>query len=213
MDRMSGSSPPPLSSLLTSNKLEPPLAAEMWAFLKALATQLHVNMEPAASSSSSTTTEPSPAQGSKCKDKAPTSSEDSDNDDKDIAKFIPGGKSSSLAQGAGALLYKIGLLNPRAKLLSNLYEDIVRAVKKVSIGTHCTFPPNNNVGFSKEDLLHVTALCKQFKALFTALQLCIGLVEDGCVLVDVYSIIITILYTMCLQLDIHDDIYIKCKYG
>jgi len=71
---MSGSSPPP-SSLLTSDKLEPPLVAEMWAFLKALMTQLHINMELATSSSSSTTMEPSPAQGSKYKDKAPTSQE------------------------------------------------------------------------------------------------------------------------------------------
>jgi len=143
----------------------------MWAFLKALATQLHVNVEPAPSSSSSTTMEPSPVQGSKCKDKAPASPKDSNDDDKDIAKFVLGGKSLSLAQGSGALLYNIGLLDPWAKLLSNLYEDIVRAVKKVSIGTHCTFPPNDNAGFSMEDLLHVTVLCKQFKALCTALQL------------------------------------------
>jgi len=210
---MSGSSPLPSSSLLTSNKLEPPLAAEMWAFLKALATQLHANMELATSSSSSTTTEPSPAQGSKRKDKAPTSLEDSNDDDKDIAKFVLGGKSLSLAQGSDALLYNIGSLKPRAESLSDLYEDIVRVVKKVSICSHCTFPPNDNAGFSKEDLLHVTALCKQFKALHTALQLCIGLVEDGCVLVDIYSVIVTILYTMRLQLDVHDDIYIKHKYG
>jgi len=32
-------------------------------------------------------------------------------------------------------------------------------------------------------------------------------------LVDIYSVIITILYTMCLQLDVHDNIYIKSKYG
>jgi len=114
MDRMSGSSPPPLSSLLTSNKLEPPLAAEMWAFLKALATQLHINVELATSFSSSTATEPSPVQGSKHKDKAPTSPEDSNNDDEDIAKFVLGGKSSSLAQGSGALLYNSGLHDPRA---------------------------------------------------------------------------------------------------
>jgi len=182
---MSGSSPLPLSSLLTSDESEPPLVAEMWAFLKALVTQLHLNMELAASSSSSTTTEPSPVQGSKSKDKAPASSEDSNDDDEDIAKFVLGGKSSSLTQGSGALLYNIGLLNPRAKLLSDSYEDIVRVVKKVSIGTHCTFPPNDSTGFSKEDLLHVTALCKQFKALHTALQLCIGLSEDGRVLVDI----------------------------
>jgi len=80
LHRMSGSSPLPLSSPLTSNKLEPLLVVEMWAFLKALATQLHVNMELAASSSSSTTTEPSPAQGSKHKDKAPTSPEDSNHE-------------------------------------------------------------------------------------------------------------------------------------
>jgi len=102
----------------------------------------------------------------------------------------------SLAQGSGAPLYNVGLLNPRAKSLSNLYEDIVRVVRKVSIGTHCSFPPNNNVGFSKEDLLHVSALCKQFKALRTALQLCVGLAEDGHVLVDIYSVIFTILYTI-----------------
>jgi len=72
--------------------------------LKALATQLHGNAEPAASSSSSTATEPSPAQGSKRKDKVPASPEDSNNDDKDIAKFVPGGKSSSLVQASGALL-------------------------------------------------------------------------------------------------------------
>jgi len=119
----------------------------------------------------------------------------------------------SLAQGSGAPLYNIGSLDPRAKSLSNSYEDIVRAVKKVSIGTHCSFPPNNNVGFSKEDLLHVSTLCKQFKALCTALQLCVGLVEDGCVSVDIYSVIVTILYTMHLQLDTHGNIYIKCKYG
>jgi len=112
-------------------------------------------------------------------------------------------------QGSGAPLYNIGLLNHRAKSLSDSYEDIIRAVKKVSIGTHCSFPPNNNAGFSKEDLLHVSALCKQFKALHTALQLCVGLAEDGCMLVDIYSIIVTILYTMSLQLDARDDIYIK----
>jgi len=58
---MSGSSPPPSSSPLTHNKSEPPLVAEMWGLLKALATQLQVNVEPAAPSSSSTATEPSPA--------------------------------------------------------------------------------------------------------------------------------------------------------
>jgi len=157
--------------------------------------------------------EPSPAQGNRRKDKAPISLEDSNDDNKDISKSVPGGKSSSLAQGSDALLYNIGLLNSRAESLSNLYEDIVRAVKKVSIGTHCTFPPNDNAGFPKEDLLHVSVLHKQFKALRTALQLCIGLVEDGCMLVDIYSVIFIILYTMCLQLDKRDNIYIKCKYG
>jgi len=160
---MSGSSPPP-SPPFTSDELEPPLAEEMWALLKALAIQLHLKVEPATSSLSSTATEPSPAKGSKSKDKAPTT-EDSDNDNEDLVKFVPGGKSLSLGQGSGALLYNIGLLNPRAKLLTNSYKDIVRAVKKVSISTHCTFPPNNNAGSSKEDLLHVAALCKQFKAL------------------------------------------------
>jgi len=174
------------------------LVVEMWGLLKALATQLHVNVELAAPSSSSTATEPSPVQGNRCKDKAPESLEDSNDDNKDISKSVLGGKSLSLAQGSGALLYNIGLLDPRAKSLSNLYEDIVRAVKKVSIGTHCTFPSNNNVGFSKEDLLHVSMLCKQFKALCTALQLCVGLAEDGSMLVDIYSIIVTILYTMRL---------------
>jgi len=153
------------------------------------------------------------AQGNRCKDKAPTSLEDSNNNNKDIYKSIPGGKSLSLAQGSGATLYNIGLLNPRAKLLSNSYEDIVRAVKKVSIGTDCSFPPNNNAGFSKEDLLHVSVLRKQFKALRTALKLCIGLVKDGHMLVDIYSVIVTILYTMQLQLDAHNNIYIKHKYG
>jgi len=185
----------------------------MWGLLKALATQLHINMELAASSSSSTATEPSPAQGNGHKDKTPTSPEDSKDDNKDMSKSVPGGKSSSLAQGSGAPLYDVGSLNPRAKSLSNAYEDIVRAVRKVSISTHCSFPPNNNAGFSKEDLLHVSALCKQFKALRTALQLCIGLAEDGHVPVDIYSIIVTILYTMSLQLDAQDNIYIKHKYG
>jgi len=96
-------------------------------------------------------------------------------------------------QGSGALLYNIGLLKTRAELLTNSYKDIIRAIKKVSIGTHCTFSSNNNAGFSKEDLLHVAALCKQFKALHTELQLCIGLAEDGCVSVDMYSIIVTFL--------------------
>jgi len=213
VDRMSDSSPPPSSSPLTYDKLEPPLAVEMWGLLKALVTQLHINVEPAAPSSSSTATEPSPAQGNRCKDKAPVSPEDSEDDDEDISKSIPGGKSLFLVQGSGAPLYNVGLLNPRAKLLSNLCEDIVRAVRKVSIGTHCSFPPNNNAGFSKEDLLHVSVLHKQFKALHTVLQLCVGLAEDGRMLVDIYSVIITILYTMRLQLDTHDNIYIKCKYG
>jgi len=31
--------------------------------------------------------------------------------------------------------------------------------------------------------------------------------------VDIYSVIVTILYTMRLQLDAHDNICIKCKYG
>jgi len=56
-------------------------------------------------------------------------------------------------------------------------------------------------------------LCKQFKALCTALQLCISLAEDGRMSVDMYSVIITILHTMSLQLDVHNDIYIKHKYG
>jgi len=163
---MSGSSPPALSSLLTHNKLEPPLEAEMWGLLKALVTQLHISMELAASSSSSAATEPSPAQDSRCKDKAPASPEDSEDKDKDMPKFVPGGKSSSLAQGSDAPLYNVGSLNPRG--LSDVYEDIVRVVRKVSISTHCSFPPNNNMGFSKEDLLHVSTLCKQFKALCTA---------------------------------------------
>jgi len=139
---MSGSSPPPSSSPLTYNESEPPLVAEMWGLLKALATQLHVNIEPAAPSSSSTATEPSPVQGNRCKDKAPVSLEDSKDDNKDISKSIPGGKSSSLAQGSGTPLYNVGSLDPRAELLSNSYEDIIRAVRKVSIGTHCSFPPN-----------------------------------------------------------------------
>jgi len=141
----------------------------MWGLLKALATQLHISMEPAASSSSSAAMEPSPVQGNRLKDKAPVSPEDSEDEDKDMSKSIPGGKSLSLAQGSDAPLYDVGLLNPRAELLSNAYEDIVRAVRKVSIGTHCSFPPNDNTGFSKEDLLHVSVLCKQFKALHTAL--------------------------------------------
>jgi len=206
---MSGSSPPPLSSPLTYDESEPPLAVEMWGLLKALATQLHINVELAAPSSSSTAMEPSPAQGNRCKDKAPASPEDSKDDNKDISKSVLGGKSSSL----GAPLYNVGLLDPRAQSLSNSYEDIVRAVRKVSISTHCSFPPNNNAGFSKEDLLHVSVLHKQFKALHTVLQLCIGLAEDGCMLVDIYSVIVTILYTMLLQLDVRDDIYIKRKYG
>jgi len=185
----------------------------MWGLLKALVTQLHVNVEPATPSSSSTAMEPSPAQGNRRKDKAPMSPEDSKDDNEDISKPIPGGKSLSLAQGSGASLYKVGLLNPRAKSLSNLYENIVRAVRKVSIGTHCSFPPNDNAGFSKEGLLHVSTLRKQFKALHTVLQLCVGLAGDGRVLVDIYSIIVTILYTMHLQLDAPDNIYIKHKYG
>jgi len=32
-------------------------------------------------------------------------------------------------------------------------------------------------------------------------------------LVDIYSVIVTILYTMRLQLDVQDNIYIKRKYG
>jgi len=104
VDRMSGSSPLPLSSLLTYNKSEPPSEAEMWGLMKALATQLQVNMELATPSSSSTATEPSPAQGNRLKDKAPASLEDSDDDNEDISKSIPGGKSLSLTQGSGALL-------------------------------------------------------------------------------------------------------------
>jgi len=211
---MSGSSPPPLSSPLTHDELEPPLAAEMWGLLKALVTQLHVSVEPAASSSSSSAAmEPSPAQDSRCKDKAPASLEDSKDEDKDMSKSIPGGKSSSLTQGFDSPLYDVGSLNPRAELLSDMYEDIVRAVRKVSIGTHCSFPPNDNMGFSKEDLLHFSVLCKQFKALCTALQLCVGLVEDGCVSANIYSVIVTILYAMRLQLDARDNIYIKQRCG
>jgi len=214
VDRMSGSSPPPLSSLLTHDESEPPLVAEMWGLLKALATQLHVSVEPAASSSSSSAaTEPSPAQDSRCKDKAPASLEDSEDEDKDMSKSVPGGKSSSLVQGSYAPLYEVGSLNPRAKSLSDTYEDIVRVVRKVSIGTHCSFPPNDNTGFSKEDLLHVSALRKQFKALRTVLQLCVGLAEDGRLSANIYSVIVTILYAMCLQLDAQDDIYIKQRYG
>jgi len=151
--------PLPLSSLLTHNELEPPLAAEMWGLLRALVTQFHVIVDPAASSSSSSAaTEPSPVQDSRHKDKAPGSPEDSKDEDEDMSKSAPGGKSSSLAQGSDAPLYNVGLLNPRAELLSKAYEDIVRAVRKVSIGTQCSFPPNNNTGFSKEDLLHILEL-------------------------------------------------------
>jgi len=186
----------------------------MWGLLKALTTQLHVSMDPAASSSSSSAaTEPSPAQDSRRKDKAPTSPEDSEDEDEDMSKSIPGGKSLSLAQGSDAPLYDVGLLDPRAESLSDTYEDIVRVVRKVSIGTHCSFPPNDNTGFSKEDLLHVSALCKQFKALRTVLQLCVGLAEDGCVSANIYSVIVTILYAMRLQLDTRDNIYIKQRYG
>jgi len=70
---MSGSSPPPSSSPLTYDESEPPLVAEMWGLLKALMTQLHVNVELPAPSSSSTAMEPSPVQGNRRKDKAPTS--------------------------------------------------------------------------------------------------------------------------------------------
>jgi len=186
----------------------------MWGLLEALTTQLHVSMEPAASSSSSSTaTEPSPAQDSRHKDKAPASPEDSKDEDKDMSKSVPGGKSLSLVQVSDAPLYNVGLLDSWAELLSDAYEDIVRAVRKVSIGTHCSFPPNNNMGFSKEDLLHILALCKQFKALHTALQLCVGLAEDGCMSANIYSVIVTILYAMPLQLDVQDNIYIKQRYG
>jgi len=211
---MSGSPPPPLSSPLTHDESEPPLAVEMWGLLRALATQLHITVNPAASSSSSSAaTEPSPVQDSRRKDKAPASPEDSEDEDKDMSKSVPGGKSSSLAQGSDAPLYDVGSLDPRAKSLSDAYEDIVRVVRKVSIGTHCSFPPNDNTGFSKEDLLHVSALRKQFKALRKALQLCVGLAEDGGVSANIYSVIVTILYTMRLQLDARDDIYIKQRYG
>jgi len=91
----------------------------MWGLLKALATQLHINMELATPSSSSTATEPSPVQGNRHKDKAPMSPEDSEDDNEDMSKSVPGGKSLSLAQGSGTPLYNVGLLNPRAKLLSN----------------------------------------------------------------------------------------------
>jgi len=117
----------------------------MWGLLKALMTQLHINVEPAAPSSSSTAMEPSPAQGNRHKDKAPTSPEDSEDDDEDMSKSLPGGKSLSLTQGSGPPLYDVGSLNPRAKSLSNTYEDIIRVVRKVSISTHCSFPPNDNV--------------------------------------------------------------------
>jgi len=109
---MSGSSPPPLSSLLTYDKSEPPLAEEMWGLLKALATQLHVNVEPAAPSSSSTAMEPSPAQGNRRKDKAPMSPEDSEDDNKDISKSIPGGKSLSLVQGLALSYTMLALSTP-----------------------------------------------------------------------------------------------------
>jgi len=90
---MSGS-PLPLSSPLTHDESEPPLAAEMWGLLRALATQFHVIVDPAASSSSSSaTTEPSPAQDSRHKDKAPASPEDSEDEDEDMSKSAPGGKS------------------------------------------------------------------------------------------------------------------------
>jgi len=127
------------------------------------------------------------------------SPEDSKDEDKDMSKSVPGGKSLSLAQGSDAPLYNVALLDPWAKLLSDAYEDIVRVVRKVSIGTHCSFPPNNNMGFSKEDLLHVSALCKQFKALHAVLQLCVGLAEDGCLSANIYSVIVMILYAMRLQ--------------
>jgi len=152
-------------------------------------------------------------QDSRHKDKAPASPEDSKDEDEDMSKSIPGGKSLSLVQGSDAPLYNIGSLDPRAESLSDAYEDIARVVRKVSIGTHCSFPPNNNTGFSKEDLLHVLALCKQFKVLHTALQLCVGLAEDGHVSANIYSVIVTILNTMRLQLDAQDDIYIKQRYG
>jgi len=96
---MSGSSPLPSSSLLTHDELEPPLAVEMWGLLKALTTQLHVNVEPATPSSSSTATKPSPAQGNRCKDKAPMSLEDSKDDNEDMSKSVPGGKSFPLHKG------------------------------------------------------------------------------------------------------------------
>jgi len=186
----------------------------MWGLLRALATQFHVTVDPAASSSSSSAaTEPSPVQDSRRKDKAPGSPEDSKDEDEDMSKSALGGKSASLVQGSDAPQYSVGSLDPRAESLSNVYEDIVRAVRKVSIGTHCSFPPNDNTGFSKEDLLHVSALRKQFKALRTALQLCVGLAENGRVSANIYSVIVTILYTMRLQLDARDNIYIKRRYG
>jgi len=211
---MSGSPPLPSSSPLTHDESKPPLAAEMWGLLRALATQFHVTVDPATSSSSSSAaTEPSPVQDSRRKDKAPGSLEDSKDEDEDMSKSALGSKSASLMQGSDAPLYDVGLLDPRAESLSNAYEDIVRAVRKVSIGTHCSFPPNDNTGFSKEDLLHILVLQKQFKALCTALQLCVGLVGDGRVSANIYSVIVTILYTMRLQLDVQDDIYIKQRYG
>jgi len=144
---MSGSSPLPLSSPLTHDESEPPLVVEMWDLLKALTTQLHVSVDPAASSSSSSAaTEPSPEQDSRHKDKAPASPEDSEDEDEDMSKSVPGGKSLSLMQGSDAPLYNFGLLNPRAESLSDAYEDIVRAVRKVSIGTHCSFPPQQQHG-------------------------------------------------------------------
>jgi len=66
---------------------------------------------------------------------APTILEDSNNDNKDIVKFVPGQQILVPGTRVWCSSLQYWLAQPRAKLLTNLYEDIFRAVKKVSIST------------------------------------------------------------------------------
>ncbi|ELR23100.1 uncharacterized protein ACA1_306560 [Acanthamoeba castellanii str. Neff] len=62
--------------------------------------------------------------------------------------------------------------------------------------------------------MHVTALCKHFKALRSTLHLCVVMASLHRELASgLYGVTVTVLYAMRLQLDAHDKIYIHCRYS
>lgn len=105
-------------------------------------------------------------------------------------------------------------LDPRDEWLHDANELIERSTYRVHIGSMCEFPKSEGVGFSKEDLSHVTNLRKTFKAQKTLLRLCVLMAQRHEELADEIGTFATAtLYVMKTILDARDQMLIRRKYG